>query len=518
VALARVLWDVGDLRRSRELVDEVLASDVAGPMRVAALVLDGMHRLWSIGPEASIESFTAALPHAAGHPVLEAIVHLRIAYASDDELAAVERHADAAVTLLDGRAGAEDLLASALLLRSEARFLAGVSYDDRAVERGRALLRAKPRPLDLLISFDGRAVARERSWLLRALTDELAAARGELEALRRDDAELGRDRSAPIAHADLAELCCWLGDASAARAHAEEAQEIVRQTGGTPYAVAASLLASALVAEHEGDLRRAQSTGQDALERAEGLGPSPLTDRTHALLGRVALQTGRPSAAADEFAVVDARLRSAGLRHPLVYRFRGDHLEALVLAGQLDEARADLSRLEDAAAQYPTPWSTAVAARTRALIGAAMGDVGEAVRELEAALEQDGLALPVERGRTELLLGRLRRRQRQKRSAAQALERAAATFEAAGAMGWAAIARRELDRLGRRTLSADELTVTEREVARLAAGGMTNRQVADALVLSPKTIDGTLTRVYGKLGIHTRAELGALLGRTSVSE
>ena len=58
-----------------------------------------------------------------------------------------------------------------------------------------------------------------------------------------------------------------------------------------------------------------------------------------------------------------------------------------------------------------------------------------------------------------------------------------------------------------------ELTATEREVARLAAGGMTNRQVADAMVISPKTVDGALTRVYGKLDIHSRAELGAWIAR-----
>jgi DNA-binding CsgD family transcriptional regulator len=59
---------------------------------------------------------------------------------------------------------------------------------------------------------------------------------------------------------------------------------------------------------------------------------------------------------------------------------------------------------------------------------------------------------------------------------------------------------------------ATDLTEGERRVAELAASGLTNRQVATRLFLSPKTVDANLGRVYRKLGIHSRAELGARLG------
>lgn len=57
--------------------------------------------------------------------------------------------------------------------------------------------------------------------------------------------------------------------------------------------------------------------------------------------------------------------------------------------------------------------------------------------------------------------------------------------------------------------SAFELTATERRIAELAASGLTNRQVAEQSFMSPKTVEANLARVYRKLGIASRAELGA---------
>jgi DNA-binding CsgD family transcriptional regulator len=77
---------------------------------------------------------------------------------------------------------------------------------------------------------------------------------------------------------------------------------------------------------------------------------------------------------------------------------------------------------------------------------------------------------------------------------------------------WAQRARSELARLGR-VDDPDELTATEARVAALAASGLTNREVAAAAFLSPKTVEANLSRVYRKLAIHSRAELGAWLAQ-----
>jgi DNA-binding CsgD family transcriptional regulator len=75
---------------------------------------------------------------------------------------------------------------------------------------------------------------------------------------------------------------------------------------------------------------------------------------------------------------------------------------------------------------------------------------------------------------------------------------------------WADRVRAELARVKVVPTHDHTLTPSERRVAELAASGMTNRDVAAALFISPKTVEANLARVYRKLGIKTRAELGSL--------
>jgi DNA-binding NarL/FixJ family response regulator len=85
-----------------------------------------------------------------------------------------------------------------------------------------------------------------------------------------------------------------------------------------------------------------------------------------------------------------------------------------------------------------------------------------------------------------------------------------------GARLWAERANTELRRVGLRPSAPNELTASEQRVAELAASGLKNREVAAQLYLSPKTVEATLARVYRKLEIHSRAELGARLGSRGV--
>ena len=516
LALGRILWELGDIARSRLLTTEVLRDASRGSARAMALVLQAMHLLWSEGPAAAIPVYLEALALVSNDPVLEATIHLRIAYVADEDLALAATHAAAAADLLTGKHEANDLRACALLMKVELDIMRGHPHDPVAAEQGRAMLSFAQQPVDPRVPFDARAVARERSWLLRAATDDLVAARAELEEIRRDDADRGFNRGAPITYLDLTELSCQLGDVSAAQGYVGQAMEFTSQTGRLPYAEASARLATALFAEHTGDLVQAADAGRDAYRLASGLGPTPLLDRATVLLARIDLAEDRPAEAADLLMTLDARLDRTGMREPGAYRFRGDLVESLVAAGRIDESAAQAARFAAAVDAAPTPWGQAVAARSHALVAAASGDLDAAILYLHAALTHHiELPMPIERGRTLLHLGRAMRRRRRKRTAAEALGAALVVFEAAGAVQWASQARRELDRVGVRPTTADELTATEREVARLAAGGMTNRQVADVMILSPKSVDGVLTRVYAKLDIHSRAELGAWIARES---
>jgi DNA-binding NarL/FixJ family response regulator len=94
---------------------------------------------------------------------------------------------------------------------------------------------------------------------------------------------------------------------------------------------------------------------------------------------------------------------------------------------------------------------------------------------------------------------------------------AAAALERAGAERWRSVATRELGGLGycvHRTREGTDgrLTARERTIAELAASGRTNREIAEELVLSVKTVEAHLRNIFGKLGVRRRAELTRALG------
>ena len=94
-----------------------------------------------------------------------------------------------------------------------------------------------------------------------------------------------------------------------------------------------------------------------------------------------------------------------------------------------------------------------------------------------------------------------------KRPAREALERALAIFEDLGARLWADKVRAELGRIGGRRAATGELTPTERRIALLAAEGRSNKEIASALFVTPKTVGTQLSRIYRKVGVHSRTEL-----------
>jgi DNA-binding CsgD family transcriptional regulator len=181
-----------------------------------------------------------------------------------------------------------------------------------------------------------------------------------------------------------------------------------------------------------------------------------------------------------------------------------------VQVGERARAEALLARFAARARTLDRPWALASAARCRSLAASADGHLDAA---LAAALEAtDGwglLEMPVEQGRALLALGQVRRRRGERRMAREALGGSLAIFERIGAALWADRAREELGRIPIRRGAGHDLTPTEERVAALAATGRTNAEVAKTLFMSPKTVEANLTRIYGKLGVRSRAELGA---------
>ena len=266
----------------------------------------------------------------------------------------------------------------------------------------------------------------------------------------------------------------------------------------------------ALVAVHEGRLDDARRDAREGLRIAQARGDAVVAAFHRQILAFAALSLGEWEEADAQLAEAAALAERIAVRHPGRFKLAGDQVEVALALGDIERAAALEAELAQAARIAPTPWAVAVGARSAALLAAARGDLDAAAAGFDRALlAHDDLPMPFERGRTLLLMGRLHRRRKEKRLADETLRAALAVFEDLGAAAWAGHARAELARVGRRPRAPEGLTETERLVAELAATGLSAREIGERAFLAPKTASNVLGRVYQKLGIHSRAELGA---------
>ena len=115
------------------------------------------------------------------------------------------------------------------------------------------------------------------------------------------------------------------------------------------------------------------------------------------------------------------------------------------------------------------------------------------------------------------MFGGVQRRARQKLAARQTLEQALEIFERLGARLWAEATRAELRQISGRPTRSGALTAMEESVAELVAAGHSNVEVARLLFISPKTVEWNLSKIYKKLHVRSRAELGARLAKQAAS-
>jgi DNA-binding CsgD family transcriptional regulator len=192
----------------------------------------------------------------------------------------------------------------------------------------------------------------------------------------------------------------------------------------------------------------------------------------------------------------------------------GDIVEALLAEGDLVAAERIAEGAIAGGLAVDAPWALVVGFRGRALIESARGRPQAALAAIgRAEAECSRLPIPFELGRTYLAKGQILRRQRQKRSAREALRSARTLFDRLQMPLWVERASVEIGRVGLRTSNPATLTKSEQTVATLAAAGLTNREIAARAFLSPRSVEDVLSRVYAKLGIRSRAQLGAWVAR-----
>lgn len=504
IEAAEYLFHAGDATGACRQLEALVAELPPGPVRAQARVGVGRIRMYDAGNQAAISVLGPALEDARGEPLLQAEIHQMMAWICDFDLSEGRRHADAAVALLES-AGAPGQLAGALGAKLWLDFLLGDGLKLDLARRASAL----ERQARAIRAVEG--VELPLGALLKS-ADRLDEARDKLEGVLGAVAHEQDESSRFEVVLELGHLECLAGRWPLAERYAADAAEFVELTGQEELRPAVLGL-GALVDALFGRLDASRAKATESLRLAEASRSTWFALMTLPVLGFAELSAGQPALAAAHLARADKVCERIGLREPGRFRLHADYVEALIACAELDQAAEVLGRFQERGHAIGRPWAMATAARCSGLMLAARGDLPAAVAQVEIALHHhEQLPMPFELARTLLAGGQVHRRARHKRDARDMLARAESMFGSLGAATWAGRAREGLSRLGIRPPAPLELTATERQVAELAAAGLTNREIAERMFISLRTAEANLSRVYRKLGIRSRAELARDFG------
>jgi DNA-binding NarL/FixJ family response regulator len=301
-----------------------------------------------------------------------------------------------------------------------------------------------------------------------------------------------------------------LGDLATAAPIAAEAAELAQKTR-QPFVFGLAVAVQAEIAALRGQAERAAELADEAGRAGLAAGARPVLATVQLARGLAALSEGRYE---DAFADLRRLLDRADPAHQPALRTCcvAELAEAAVRAGEAAAMRDIVRELEPPAATTPSP-ALHIGLRYARAVLASTEDAEELFR---AALRADLAGWPVERGRVHLAFGEWLRRQRRVVESRAHLRAAQEAFTALGLPAWAGRARRELRSTGRTSpdrgpAAREKLTPHELSIARLAAEGLTNREIGRRLYLSHRTVGTHLHRIFPKLGVTSRVDLARAL-------
>jgi DNA-binding CsgD family transcriptional regulator len=497
-------FDAGDAARSFELLEETIARGKPGPDRarilfqLAAISWLDLPRVQALCEQAREE--------AGGEPTLSAAVLEHLAWVGIYRGDLIDAAKNAKASTEHARRITDlTIRGDSLSTFGMVEFLLGRPAEDSMLEalRLQDLAMTEARGLEVT----GYTPSRACYGLQLLWAGHLDASRDVLQQELAGFEERGRYLVRDELLCYLAEVECRAGNWDVAARHAEEAYEIDVESGrllGRGH----TLFPKALVEAHRGEVDAARTDAEEGLRLC--MQNEDLLDASchGAVLGFLELSLSDPAAAIERLEPVLAFLEAMGSPEPGVIPCVPDAIEALVALGELKRADDLLGAHAEKGRALDRPWALATAARCRGLLAAARGDQPASMAAFEEAMEHHvRLQMPFELGRSLLALGEAQRRFKQRRAAGRSLRAALETFERLGAPLWAEKARADLARIGGQAAEPGALTPTEQRVAELAAEGRTNREVADALFVSVKTVEANLSRVFQKLGIRSRRQL-----------
>ena len=516
LAAAEYFFDGGDAGSARRLLRETIDSSPPGRERAEMLyMLASMS--WMNLVEGVREPCEQALAEAGGDPSLLSGLHSDLAwvafYLGDLEEAhkRARESADWASRPV-GPAVRSDALATLAFIR----FLRGETDDgllSQAIDMQDDALTEVSWTTASVFTTPRTVLGLLLIWSLR-LDEARAVFEHELAVYERHAMYIVREEVLCY----LAELECRAGNGSRAAAHAAEAMTILEESGQLRTQGHPVLIYQAWAAALLGRVDEARRLASDGLRLAAAMGDRFCVALSSSVLGFLDVSLADYERAPGDLEAAMLFVDDLDAAEPAVMPCVPDLIEAYAALGRIDDARGLIDRLERHSAAGGGPWAVATAARGRALVAAAQGDLEgatEAAAGSTASLERLGLAF--EAARSRLVLGQVHRRAKRKRLAREHLEGARDAFEVLGAVLWADRARSELARIGGRPPSPFELTDTETQIAALVAQGRTNQETADALFVSPGTVQASLKRIYHKLGVRSRTELAAKVGQSPES-
>ncbi len=468
------------LRAGLALVKASVATQRGTPRGAARLLIDNAAPIAGDAPELALSLLVVAAGSAW----------------PSGEYAEVRQAADLAATLAS-RAGDEPATGAVAVLGA----LADGDYE---------------RALPVLRHFVAKVRARPPGSLyVRLLAGDLALLLGDDEAaleLATADVVRARERGQagvlPASLRILAQAQAMAGMQHDAAATVAEARTFARDTGQS-HGLGALAVVTARIAAVHGDEDGCRASAMAAID---GAGPSggvaEVAASAHGALGLLDLALGRYEQALHR--LEQAVCEPAGHTAAALFAVP-DLVEAAVRAGAPEQAGEPLARFLAWARAGDRPWASAVALRCRALL-APPEPAGELYAQAVRLHEKGGR--PFQRARTELLYGEWLRRGRRRSDARTPLRSALEIFERLDAVPWAERARAELRASGDVAPAAtagaaalSRLTPQELQIVRLAAAGLSNRDIAAQLFLSHRTVEYHLYKAYPKLGIGSRGEL-----------
>jgi ATP/maltotriose-dependent transcriptional regulator MalT len=288
-----------------------------------------------------------------------------------------------------------------------------------------------------------------------------------------------------------------------ARAAAEEGYRLSLDVGrGSAWHLANMASAEANL----GQIDEARRHADEGAVMGRKMGANFMTANAEGTLAFIDLATGKPAAALDRLLPLTSLDNQDA--HPMsIMMAIVDAIEAAARCGRTAELGDRYESLEGWSKSAPTEQKLAMLARCQALL-----EVRPAEEAFEDAVARARHVTPAQRARTELLYGEWLRRERRRQHARAHLRAALEEFRGLGMRLFAERAEAELRATGetarkRDPSTLDDLTPQEVQIAGLVAGGLTNKEIAAQLFLSPRTIDYHLRKVFSKLGIASRTEL-----------